>query len=346
TGFDPKGENLYFHCNISNPVNQDFCSVNLKTGKMKTITTGAGYHTCTLDANATYAIDNYQSTTIPRITRVIDLKTGKVTEIQNAENPLTEYATGKFRLFTIKNKENTDLYCRMFYPVGFDSTKKYPVVVYLYNGPHSQMVTNTWLAGGELWYQYMAQKGFIVFTLDGRGTDNRGKAFSQAIHRQVGTVEMEDQMAGVEFLKSKSYVDASRMGIHGWSYGGFMTTSIMTRYPGVFKVAVAGGPVIDWSYYEVMYTERYMDTPQENKTGYEGNNLLNRIQDLKGKLLIIHGAQDDVVVWQHSLMLLKKSVEKGVQLDYYVYPGHQHNVLGKDRAHLMEKVCNYFIDNL
>ncbi|HLP13922.1 MAG TPA: DPP IV N-terminal domain-containing protein [Flavobacteriales bacterium] len=346
-GFDPKGENLFFHCNMSSPVNQDFCMVNLKTGKIKTITTGDGFHTCTLDANCTYALDNYSNITIPRITRVIDLKTGKFTEMQKAENPAKDYALGKLRLFTIKNKENTDLYCRMYYPTAFDSTKKYPVVVYLYNGPHSQMVTNSWLGGApDLWYHYMAEKGFIVFTLDGRGTDNRGKAFSQAIHRQVGTAEMEDQMSGVDFLKSKSYVDASRMGIHGWSYGGFMTTSIMTRYPGVFKAAVAGGPVIDWSYYEIMYTERYMDTPQENKAGFDGNNLLNRIQDLKGKLLVIHGAQDDVVVWQHSLMLLKKSVEKGVQLDYYVYPGHQHNVLGKDRAHLMEKVSNYFIDNL
>jgi dipeptidyl-peptidase-4 len=313
---------------------------------MTTLSSGDGYHTCIINEDGSMGIDNYQSPAIPRITRLIDLKSGKFTEIHKADNPVKDYALAKMRLFTIKNKENTDLYCRMFYPVGFDSTKKYPTVVYLYNGPHSQLVTNTWMGGADLWYHYMAQKGFIVFTLDGRGTDNRGKAFSQAIHRQVGTVEMEDQMSGVEYLKSKSFVDASRMGLHGWSYGGFMTTSIMTRYPGVFKAAVAGGPVIDWSYYEIMYTERYMDTPQENKEGYDNNNLLKRIQDLKGKLLVIHGTNDDVVVWQHSLMLLKKSVEKNIQLDYYVYPGHLHNVLGPDRAHLMEKISNYFIDNL
>jgi dipeptidyl-peptidase-4 len=208
------------------------------------------------------------------------------------------------------------------------------------------MVTNTWMAGGELWYQYMAEKGFIVFTLDGRGTSWRGKAWEQAIHRQIGTKEMEDQLKGVEYLKSLPFVDAGRMGVHGWSYGGFMTTSLMTRNAGVFKVAVAGGPVIDWSYYEIMYGERYMDMPQENKEGYEKNNLLNYVQNLKGKLLMIHGTQDPVVVWQHSIMYQKKAVDKGIQLDYYVYPGHEHNVLGKDRAHLMEKVCNYFIDNL
>ena len=218
--------------------------------------------------------------------------------------------------------------------------------MYLYNGPHSQQVTNTWLAGGELWYQYMAEKGFIVFTLDGRGTSWRGKAFEQAIHRQIGTCEMADQLKGVEYLKSLPYVDAARIGVHGWSYGGFMTTSLMTRNPGVFKVAVAGGPVIDWSYYEIMYGERYMDTPQENKEGYEKNNLLNYVQNLKGKLLMIHGAQDPVVVWQHSILYQKKAVDKGVLVDYYVYPGHEHNVLGKDRAHLMDKICTYFIENL
>jgi dipeptidyl-peptidase-4 len=192
----------------------------------------------------------------------------------------------------------------------------------------------------------MAQKGFIVFTLDGRGTNYRGKAFEQAIHRNVGTKEMEDQISGVNYLKSLPYVDATRLGVHGWSYGGFMTTSLMCRYPGVFKVGAAGGPVIDWSYYEIMYGERYNDSPQENKEGYDKNNLLNHVANLKGKLLMIHGAQDNVVVWQHSILYQKKAVDKDVQLDYYVYPGHEHNVLGKDRAHLMEKIINYFIDNL
>jgi dipeptidyl-peptidase-4 len=291
-------------------------------------------------------VDNFSSAQIPREYNIIQTKTGKVMSLFKAENPIKDYQTGSWRLFSIKNSEGTDLYCRLFKPVNFDSTKKYPVLVYLYNGPHSQMVTNTWMAGGELWYQYMAQKGFIVFTLDGRGTSYRGKAFEQAIHRRLGTVEMEDQLKGVEYLKSLSYVDPARIGVHGWSYGGFMTTSLMTRNPGVFKVGVCGGPVIDWSYYEIMYGERYMDTPQENKEGYDNNNLLNYVDKLKGKLLMIHGAQDNVVVWQHSILYQKKAVDKGVQLDYYVYPGHEHNVLGKDRAHLMEKVTNYFIDNL
>lgn len=345
-GFDEKGEHLFFHAVEQSPINQDFYSVNLKSGKVKRLTQGDGYHTAVLSKKGDFFIDNFTSCYTPREYRVINTSSIKSNTIFKAENPIKDYQLGKWNLFTIKNVEGTDLYCRMFKPVNFDSTKKYPVIVYLYNGPHSQMVTNTWMAGGELWYQYMAQKGFIVFTLDGRGTNYRGKAFEQAIHRQVGTKEMEDQISGVNYLKTLPYVDATRLGVHGWSYGGFMTTSLMSRYPGVFKVGAAGGPVIDWSYYEIMYGERYNDSPQENKDGYDKNNLLNHVANLKGKLLMIHGAQDNVVVWQHSIMYQKKAVDKGVQLDYYVYPGHEHNVLGKDRAHLMEKITNYFIDNL
>jgi dipeptidyl-peptidase-4 len=188
----------------------------------------------------------------------------------------------------------------------------------------------------------MAQNGYIIFTMDGRGSANRGMKFEQAVFRNLGTTEMNDQMKGIDYLKSLPYVDSERMGIHGWSFGGFMTTSFMLRHPEVFKVGVAGGPVIDWSMYEIMYGERYMDTPQENPQGYAKANLLDKVQNLKGKLLMIHGAQDDVVVWQHSVKFIKSAVDNGVQVDYFVYPGHPHNVIGKDRVHLMQKVTDYF----
>ncbi len=345
-GFDDKGERLFFHANEQSPVNQDFYSVNLKNGVMTRLTSGNGFHTCILDEKGNYVIDNYSNSTTPREYALINTLNKKSTTIFKADNPIKDYKLGSWNLFSIKNNDGIDLHCRIFKPINFDSTKKYPVLIYLYNGPHSQLVTNTWMAGGELWYQYMAQKGFIVFTLDGRGTSYRGRAFEQATHRQLGTKEMEDQLKGVEYLKSLPYVDASRIGVHGWSFGGFVTTTLMTRSPETFKVGVAGGPVIDWQFYEIMYTERYMDSPQDNKEGYEKNNLLNYVDKLKGKLLMIHGAQDPVVVWQHSIMYQKKAVDKGIQLDYYLYPGHEHNVLGKDRAHLMEKITNYFIENL
>ncbi len=345
-GFDESYSRFFFHANEQGAVNQDFYSVNTKTGELVRLTSGTGFHAAVADKKGNYVIDNFSSCYVPREYYVINTKNKKSVSIFKAEDPIKEYKTGKWSLFTIKNSEGIDLNCRLFKPVDFDSTKKYPVIVYLYNGPHSQMVANTWMAGGELWYQYMAQKGFIVFTLDGRGTSWRGKDFEQATFRQLGTKEMEDQLKGVDYLKSLPYVDGNRIGVHGWSFGGFMTTSLMTRNPGVYKVGVAGGPVIDWSYYEIMYTERYMDTPQENKEGYDKNNLLNYVDKLKGKLLMIHGAQDNVVVWQHSVKYHKRAVDKGIQLDSYYYPGHEHNVLGKDRAHLMEKICNYFIDNL
>jgi dipeptidyl-peptidase-4 len=252
----------------------------------------------------------------------------------------------KMEIFTIKSMGGQDMYCRLYEPLNMQAGKRYPTIVYLYNGPHAQLIQDNWITAREGWFQFMAQLGYVVFTVDGRGSDNRGRDFEQAIHRQLGNVEMQDQLTGVEYLKQLPFVDPDRIGVHGWSFGGFMTTSLMTRRPGVFKVGVAGGPVIDWTKYEIMYTERYMDTPQENPEGYKENNLLDKVDKLKGKLLMIHGADDDVVVWQHSMLYLKNAVDKGVQLDYFVYPGHKHNVLGKDRVHLMQKITDYFVSNL
>jgi dipeptidyl-peptidase-4 len=192
----------------------------------------------------------------------------------------------------------------------------------------------------------MAQKRYVMLTLDNRGSANRGLKFENIIHRNLGVKELDDQMKGVELLKESGYVDTDRIGVHGWSYGGFMTTSMMLKKPGTFKVGVAGGPVIDWKYYEIMYGERYMDTPQENPDGYKNANLKNYVTNLDGKLMLVNGAIDDVVVWQHSLSFIRECVKNNVQVDYFVYPGHQHNVRGRDRIHLMEKVTQYFEDYL
>ncbi len=341
-GFDDKGENLFFTSTIESPITRQLCKVNLKTGKIQQITSGSGTHTATLSFDGSYIADNFQSTIIPREQAIYDCKSGKkIQTLKISESPLKDYALGKLSLFTIPNKDGIPLYARLFLPVGFDSTKKYPAVVYLYGGPNAQMVNNTWNGGGDLWFQYMAEQGFVVFTVDNRGSENRGKAFEQATFRELGKAEIEDQVTGINWLKSKSYVDGSRMALFGWSFGGFMTTSIMEKHPDLFKCAIAGGPVIDWRYYEVMYTERYMDTPQSNPEGYAKINTLDKVSNLKGRLLLIHGTSDPVVVWQHSLMFLKACVENKKQVDYFVYPGHLHNVLGKDRAHLYEKVTDY-----
>jgi dipeptidyl-peptidase-4 len=234
----------------------------------------------------------------------------------------------------------------MILPPEFDSSKKYPVIVYVYGGPHGQMITNSWISSWRLWFLYMAQHDYIVFTLDNRGTDSRGLDFEQSVFRRLGTLEIEDQMTGLSYLKSQAFVDTTRIGVHGWSYGGFMTISLMSRKPGVFSTGVAGGPVIDWRYYEVMYGERYMDTPQANPDGYEESSLLNYVGQLEGNLLIIHGTVDPVVVWQNSLLYLKKAIDGGKQVNYFVYPGHEHNVSGQDRLHLYQTITDYFMDHL
>ncbi len=348
-GFSDDSKSFFITSTKESPINRDLYEVSFSNcKKIKRITSNEGTHRVNPSPNNKNFIDDFSSTIIPREIRVLGTGGQNIGVLKSVENPLKEYKLGAMEIGTLTaNDGKTDLYYRLFKPIDFDATKKYPVVVYLYNGPHAQMINNRWLGGANMWFQYMAQQGFVVFTIDGRGSANRGFEFESAIFRQCGTLEMEDQLTGVEFLKSQPWVDADRMGIHGWSYGGFMTTSLMTRKPGTFQVGVAGGPVIDWRYYEIMYTERYMDTPEENPEGYKNNNLLNYVDKLEGKLLMIHGGQDNVVLWQHSLMYLQKNIQSGnANLDYFVYPHHPHNVGGMDRVHLYQKVTDYFMLHL
>jgi dipeptidyl-peptidase 4 len=345
--FDAKGKYVFYSSTAESALERQAYRTDLKSGATKKISFREGMHSTQANDACTYFIDRYSNLTTPREINIIDAGGGNTEHLLSASNPLVNYAHCDTKLFSIKSEDGkTDLYCRMITPPDFNPGKKYPVIVYVYGGPHVQLVTNSWLGGSNLWMQLMAQKGYIVFTMDSRGSWNRGRDFEQVTFRNLGTEELKDQVWGVNYLKAQSFVDTNRMGVHGWSFGGFMTTSLMTRYPGTFKVAVAGGPVIDWKYYEVMYTERYMDMPQENPEGYEKANLLNYAKNLKGKLMLIHGTVDDVVVWQHSLMFIKKCVDLGIPVDYFVYPGHPHNVLGPDRVHLMNKVTQYFEDYL
>ncbi|WP_213195458.1 S9 family peptidase [Cloacibacterium caeni] len=341
-GFNEKKKEIYFSSTKETPLEKHLYKVNWQTTKITRLDKDAGVHNGILSKDGTHLYDVFANASKPRIANIINTQSLQAKNILTAENPLKNFQRPEIQNITLKADDGTPLYGKLILPTDFDKTKKYPVIVYLYNGPHLQLVTNNFPASGNLWYEYMAQRGYIVFTMDGRGSSNRGKQFEQAVFRNLGETEMKDQLKGVEYLKSLPFVNAEKMGIHGWSFGGFMTTSFMLKYPDVFKAGVAGGPVIDWNMYEIMYTERYMDTPKENPEGYAKANLLDKVQNLKGKLLMIHGAQDDVVVWQHSVKFLKSAVEKGVQLDYFVYPGHPHNVSGKDRVHLMQKVTDYF----
>ena len=342
-GFDAKGENLFYVSTAESPITRNLFALNLKSGKSKRITTGFAVHNTQLSSSGKTVIDNFSSPDNPRTIKLVETSSGKSKTLLQAKDPLAAYATEKSNIFTIKSANGDPLYCNIYKPLGYDSSKKYPVIVYWYGGPHAQIITNSWNAGsGDYWGRYMAANGYVVFLMDTHGSDNRGKAFEQSIFRRVGDMQMQDMLTAVDYLKTLPYADTQNMGLFGWSFGGFNTVDFMLNHPGVFKAAVAGGPVIDWRLYEIMYTERYMDTPQENPEGYAATNLNLKIDRLKGKLLLIHGLQDPVVVQQHSVELVKSAVDKGIQVDYMIYPGHEHNVLGKDRAHLYQKVTDYF----
>ena len=346
-GFNAKAKSVIYVSNEINPLQMNIFSVDVNKGTRRLLDNGLGVHSATLSADGSYLLDSWSEPDVPRVYAITNTRTGKSVEIHRSADPWQGYQVPIFESGSIKAADGvTDLYWRMVKPADFNPAKKYPTVVYVYGGPHAHNVAASWHWMSRSWETYMAQKGFIVYILDNRGSENRGLAFEQATFRQLGQIEMQDQMKGVEYLKTLPYVDASRLGVHGWSFGGFMTISLMTNYPDVFKVGVAGGPVIDWKWYEVMYGERYMDTPQTNPEGYEKTSLLNRAKDLKGRLLVITGMNDNTVVPQHCLMFLNACAEADTYPDFLAYPGEEHNMRGHKSVHLHEKITRYFEDYL
>ncbi len=346
-GFDAKEKNMFVEGTLDGPLQKHIYKVEIKSGKTQKLSNETGLHSGIISPEANYILDKWNGKDVPNKIDLLSTKGKIVRTVFEAANPLADYELGQNKLVTVKTKDGkTELFGRLILPNNFDPNKKYPVVVYVYGGPHSQLVTKGWQNSARWWQYYMASKGYIAFTLDNRGTSNRGRDFETAIHRQLGTLETEDQMQGIEYLLSLPYVDADRIGVHGWSYGGFMTLNLKLKYPEVFKVAVAGGPVVDWSMYEIMYGERYMDMPQENPEGYENNDMTRYVNNLDGKLMLIHGVQDETVVMQHSMKFLRECVKQNKQVDFFAYPIHPHNVRGKDRVHLMQKVSLYFLENL
>ena len=346
-GFNKKQRTLIISSNEISPIQQNLFSVNIKTGKRKALDNGRGYHSGVLSENGEWLIDKYQEPDVPRAITIVNTINGKITSYFSAPDPWKDYQVPTYECGSIKAADGvTDLYYRMVKPHDFNPAKKYPTVVYVYGGPHAHNVDARWHYSSRSWETYMAQKGYVLFILDNRGSENRGRDFEQATFRQLGQIEMQDQMKGVDYLKSLPYVDSNRIGVHGWSFGGFMTITLMTNHPEVFKVGVAGGPVIDWKWYEVMYGERYMDTPQTNPEGYAKTSLLAKAKDLKGKLQIITGYNDNTVVPQHCLSFLKACIEAGTQPDFFVYPGEPHNMRGHSSVHLHERITQYFEDYL
>ena len=345
-GFNDKGNEVYFYATKDSPLEQNLYACNLKNKKIRRCTPENGTHHVRFNSAGTLFLDSYSSSSQARRVVMYNDKSKEIKQLHQSEDPWSKLDKPQIDVFTIKAKDGTDLYARMIKPINFDANKKYPVIVYVYGGPHAQLITDTWLSGANNFFLFLAQQGYIVWTVDSRGSANRGYEFESAIWRNCGSIEVSDQMDGVNYLKSLPYVDAERIGVDGWSYGGFMTISLKLKNPGVFKTATAGGPVIDWKWYEIMYGERYMSSPEDNPEGYEKASLLNYANQLGGKLLVIHGAQDPTVVMQHSLEFIKRCIKNGKQVDYFIYPDHEHNVIGKDRIHLYEKIYQYHKENL
>ena len=354
-GFNQKDKSIIIASNEKNAIQRNTYSVNIKSGKRTLLDNGRGVHRAELSTSGAYLFDRYSEPDVPRNIDLVSTNCNhkvqnsnfKVQRLLSAADPWADYQQPIFESGSIKAADGTtDLYYRMVKPHDFDPAKKYPTVVYVYGGPHAHNVEASWHWYSRTWETYMAQKGYIVFILDNRGSENRGRDFEQVTFHQLGQIEMKDQMKGVEYLKKQPYVDADRMGVHGWSFGGFMTISLMLNYPDVFKVGVAGGPVIDWKWYEVMYGERYMGTPKNNPEGYKKTSLISKAKNLKGKLQIIIGYNDNIVVPQHCLSFLDACIKAGTQPDFFAYPGEEHNMKGHASVHLHERITQYFEDYL
>lgn len=345
-GFDAKGENVFIKGTGEDPRERHLYSVNIKKGTVKKITQKEGAHSGLLSANARYLLDIHSSLHTPYNVSLVDVDKNTSTTFYQAENPFDKYDLGTIEFLTLKADDGTPLYGKMIKPRDFDPAKKYPVLVYVYGGPHDQLVVNQWAGATYPWMFAFAQnEQYIVFTLDNRGSENRGFAFESVIHRNLATYAMKDQLTGIEYLKSLPYINANRLAIYGWSFGGFLTSSLMYRSPGTFTTAVAGGAVIDWKYYEVMYGERYMDTPEENPQGYEDTRVSNYIKNLKGNILYIHGYIDATVVPQNMLDISQAAITEGKVIHTFLYPNQEHNVRGNESIHLTKTIVDFVLKN-
>ena len=315
----------------------------IKFGKPELLTPESGTHNVQFSPDQTKFIDRWSAVDVPGIT-VLRSADGKlIKELHKNALPLTGFAPATVEFGTVPSADPAFVnYYRLVKPADFDPSKKYPLIVYVYGGPHSQMVSDSWLARIRYWELLMSQKGYVLYIQDNRGTDNQGYAFARAINRRCGVAETEDQVEGIKQLEAEGWVDENRIGVVGWSYGGFMTVTLMTSHPEIFKAGACGGPVIDWKWYEVMYGERYMDTEATNPEGFALTRLEDKADRLKGRLLICQGMEDGTVLPINSLSFMQACVENGVIPDYYPYPRSEHNVVGPWRTHLYEKLTDFF----
>ncbi len=347
-GFDSKRNLIYFEAAKSSPMNRDLMSVSLD-GKMQTLSQREGTNSASFSNNYDYYINNFSDANTPpyitlnrndgKTVRILEENTGLIAKIQ-------EYGYLDREFIKIPTEDGIELNAWMIRPPNFDPEKQYPLLMYVYGGPGSQTVQNSW-GGGNLWYQMLAQNGIVCISVDNRGTGARGEEFKKMTYLQLGKYETIDQIAAAKYLAEMPWINDEHIGIFGWSYGGFMSTLCMTKGADIFDVGIAVAPVTNWKYYDNIYTERFMRTPQENPDGYEDNSPINFTDGLEGKYMLVHGTADDNVHVQNTIDLITALVESDKQFDLQIYPNKNHGIYGGNtRYHLYQRLTSFLLDTL
>ena len=347
-GVDEKRNQIYFTSTKQGAIERQFYRVELTGGEPVQLTSGHGTHEASLAPDSAHFVDTYSTASQPPQQSLVHAD-GSVVRVlaENKVPELDDYHLRAPEFLTVPGADGTPLDAEIIKPANFDASKKYPVIVHLYGGPQAQEVRDAWAGSTYLWHQLMAEKGFVIFVLDNRGTSGRGHAFETPIYHHFGQVELADQLAGVAWLKRQTFVDPARIGIWGWSYGGYMTCVAMLQAGGVYKAGFAGAPVTDWRQYDTIYTERYMGTPQENPEGYRESSPVNFAGNLQGQLLIVHATGDDNVHFANTVELAEKFVEAEKYAEYQIYAGRGHGISdAAARIHIFNRVTQFFVENL
>lgn len=349
-GVDEKSDWVYFQSSEVSPVERHIYRINLKGKKKQQLTADAGWNDADFSADMSYFIRTYSSSEIPYHFAVYDNRGRELRLLEDnakLKETASEYGFTEKEFFTFELEDGTPINGWMMKPADFDPSQKYPVFMFVYGGPGSQTVENRWASRNDFWFQYLTQQGYIVVSVDNRGTGARGEAFKKVTYQRLGVIEVEDQIAAARYLAGLDYINGSRIGIFGWSYGGYMSSGCLFRAPDIFKMAIAVAPVTHWKFYDTIYTERFMRTPQENPSGYEAGSPINYVDGLQGKFLLIHGTGDDNVHFQNTVELTRALVEAGKQFDLFFYPDKNHAIPGQTtRMHLYQKMTDYIQENL
>ncbi len=344
-GYDSKTDRIFYQSVENGSINRDVYSIKLNGTQKQRLTKNEGTNNADFSADFTYFINTFSNTETPYLYTLNDAKSGQVIKTikdnSDLKASLKDYTLSDKTFSTIKVNGN-DLNMWMIKPANFDTTKQYPLFMYQYSGPGSQQVANKWNSANDYWYQMLAQQGYIVVCVDGRGTGLKGADFKKVTQNELGKYEVEDQIEAAKLLGAKSYIDSSRIGIWGWSYGGFMSSNALFKGNDVFKMAIAVAPVTSWRFYDSIYTERYMTTPQENASGYDDNSPINHVDKLKGDFLLIHGTADDNVHVQNTMRMVEALVQANKQFEWMIYPDKNHGIYGGNtRLHLYAKMTNF-----